>query len=79
MYDINGKVALITGGTGGIGSVFAKVLLQNSAKGVALLDINKNEDVLKGLLEEFGEGKVKFIQCDITDESSVKSKLKFIN
>ena len=39
LVDFTGKIAVVTGATGGIGYVCAKTLLESGAK-VALVDVN---------------------------------------
>jgi len=59
MLDLSGKVALVTGGSGGLGLEFAKRMLRAKAKGVCLADV-KEEDGSKAardLCETYGEGK----------------------
>lgn len=71
---LDGKVALITGGGGGIGYETARSLLWLGAKVViAEIDKAKGKSAELQLNEEFGEGNVLFIQSDIGQERSVKS------
>lgn len=58
--DLKDKVAVVTGGSGGIGAAMCKLLAEQGAK-VARLDINP----LKG-----EDGDALFIECDVTSESS---------
>lgn len=69
------KVALITGGAGGVGQAVAKKFLENGAK-VALVDIN--EEALKKATESLpGDNtKVKVISADVTNEDDVKKYVK---
>lgn len=75
MFDIKNKVAIITGGCGGIGLEYAQAFLENGAKTIALFDIDEE----KGLaienehLEKHGPNKLLFVKTDITDFNSFKS------
>ncbi|KAL7641376.1 UNVERIFIED_CONTAM: hypothetical protein RMT77_008516 [Armadillidium vulgare] len=64
-----GKVALITGGSGGVGEAVARAFLQKGAK-VCISDINEKQGkvVLKKLQSEFSENDVIFLRCDVGDE-----------
>lgn len=71
MSRLEGKVAVITGGTGGIGKVTAERFLKEGAK-VVLVDLM--EDALseaRDSLSPFGE--VLTVQADVTQESEVKN------
>ncbi|XP_047983409.1 secoisolariciresinol dehydrogenase-like isoform X1 [Salvia hispanica] len=61
---LEGKVALITGGCGGLGTATAKLFLQHGAK-VVIADIKQGD-------HHFGDG-MSFVQCDVTRESHVQS------
>ncbi|MGM0503840.1 MAG: SDR family NAD(P)-dependent oxidoreductase, partial [Bacteroidota bacterium] len=52
MKKFENKVALITGGSGGIGASVAKMLVDEGAK-VMLVDIN--EDALKEAINDIGK------------------------
>ena len=72
MKDFRGKVAVITGGAGGIGSAIARALLDEGAKVVI-------SDVEKGALDEAiadlskGGGEISGVVTDVTDPASVEA------
>ena len=72
-----GKVALVTGGAGGIGSAIARRLLADGAC-VMLTDIAAEAlgDVAGGLAPRFGADLVARHQADITDEAAVEALLR---
>ena len=70
MFDLNGKVALVTGASYGIGYAIAKALADAGAK-IVFNDINQ-ELVNKGLEAYKSDGiDAKGYVCDVTDESAV--------
>ncbi|WP_264336492.1 MULTISPECIES: SDR family NAD(P)-dependent oxidoreductase [unclassified Wolbachia] len=72
MGDLEGKIALITGASGGIGSAVAKRFVK---EGACVILISRSLDNLKPLyneIEELKEGSVKLIQLDLLDFESVK-------
>ena len=73
--NFNGKTALITGASVGIGRAVAHLMTHNGAK-VILLDINM--DKLKSVKEELKEyaENVLIYQCDVSDEISVNETVK---
>ncbi|KAL7630039.1 UNVERIFIED_CONTAM: hypothetical protein RMT77_019834 [Armadillidium vulgare] len=62
-----GRVALITGGAGGIGEALCRIFLEKGCK-VCLVDINADagNSLTKELQEEFGKANVMFAKCDVT-------------
>jgi rhamnulose-1-phosphate aldolase/alcohol dehydrogenase len=69
-----GRIALITGGAGGIGLAAAKRLL---AKGACVMVLDRDVDALNAchaeLDEAFGRDVVRSTVCDVTDESQVQA------
>ena len=71
-FDLKGKVAVVTGASGGLGADAARAYAQEGAD-VALLARRKEK--LDSLAEELESTGVKTlaVQCDVADEESVKN------
>ncbi len=69
-----GKIALVTGGAGGIGAATAARLLQDGAC-VMLADRDGAavEEVRNGFAKQFGKDVVRAATCDVTDETQVSA------
>ena len=71
MTKLNGKVALITGGTSGIGGAVAKLFAREGAKVVLSgRNINRGKSI-EAEIRKSG-GAAAFFACDISDENQVK-------
>ncbi len=70
--DLSGRVALITGASGGLGAQFARTL---SAAGAAVILASRRVEKLKELRAQIdGEGgDAHVIELDVTDHASIKS------
>jgi len=66
--DLNGKVALITGGSSGIGLAAAQILLRCGAT-VNVLDINPPDEIDPALDKD----KLVYTQCDVTSWPALRS------
>ncbi|KZC09507.1 PREDICTED: 15-hydroxyprostaglandin dehydrogenase [NAD(+)]-like [Dufourea novaeangliae] len=66
--NIDGKVAIVTGGANGIGFCTARKLLRNGAKAVALFDLGDSggESAAAELNNEFGKDRAIFVVCDVS-------------
>ena len=71
--SLEGRIALVTGGAGGIGGAIARRLLGEGAS-VAITDIDPAalEEAQKALAKEHGKDRVRAFRCDVTDETSVR-------
>ena len=67
MFDLSGRIALVTGGTGGIGGEIARALKSQGAK-VAIS--GTREDKLRALAESLG-GDVVALPCDLRNREAV--------
>ncbi|XP_076632424.1 uncharacterized protein LOC143347260 [Colletes latitarsis] len=76
--NIEGKVALVTGGANGIGFCTARKLLRNGAKAVALLDLTDSGggSAAADLNDEFGKDRATFIACDVSKNEQLKESFK---
>lgn len=74
-FDLKGKVALITGGAGLLGSVFGQALLEAGAR-VVLVDISKqNGKRAVRALSKKATGRVIFEQLDVTNKPALQDLL----
>jgi 2-dehydro-3-deoxy-D-gluconate 5-dehydrogenase len=67
-FDLKGKVALVTGGNGGIGLGLARGLVQAGAK---MAIAGRNEAKNSAALEELGAGAIA-VKADVNDAAAVK-------
>ncbi|KAH7007364.1 KR domain protein [Ilyonectria destructans] len=74
--EFEGKVVLVTGGTGGIGYACASMLASRGAS-VALLDIGKGIDQASRITKEFGRPALA-IECDVTRPEDVESAVNTV-
>ncbi|XP_077867874.1 uncharacterized protein LOC144357705 [Saccoglossus kowalevskii] len=67
MPEMNGKVAIITGGADGVGEALADDFLNRQAKGVYIIDINEKQgqETLNSLKDKHGAGRIQFRKCDV--------------
>ena len=73
--DINGKVAVVTGGASGIGQAVARRLAGAGGK-VAIFDLN--EDAGGAMVAELGADSCVFAKVNVVDEDSVKAGIEAV-
>lgn len=68
--DLSGRVALVTGGNGGIGGMFCRAL---AACGATVIVLGRNMERCKAVADEInaGGGQAAVITGDVTDEASM--------
>ena len=71
MFNLEGHVALVTGGNGGIGLAYARGLVKS---GAAVAIWGRNTEKNQTAIEELRSlgGNVQAFVCDVTDEAMVK-------
>ena len=74
MADLSGKIAVITGGTSGIGLAAAKNFIEHGAKVVIAGRSLSGADVAKSLGDE---ETVRFFQTDVSKEDDVKALMEY--
>ncbi|XP_032458036.1 alcohol dehydrogenase 1 [Nasonia vitripennis] len=76
--NVKDKVAIVTGGTGGIGFATVQALLRHGAKYVAIFDLDsmhtRAASCIHKVEEEFGKDKADFYTCDVTIQSEFAAR-----
>ncbi|XP_031357247.1 15-hydroxyprostaglandin dehydrogenase [NAD(+)]-like isoform X2 [Photinus pyralis] len=69
IFNIEGKIALVTGGAQGIGYATIDALLQAGVRGVTLVDENvaKGRSTAKSFNAKYGYGRVIFLAADVSN------------
>ena len=75
MFDLKGKVAIVTGGNGGIGLGMAQGLASAGARVVVAARNQTKSDAAVRALEKLG-GQPLSIAVDVADEASVNALIK---
>ncbi|KAI3407313.1 uncharacterized protein J3R85_021108 [Psidium guajava] len=69
---LEGKVAVITGGAGGIGESTARLFSKHGAK-VIVADVR--DDLGKSVCNDLGSENASFVHCDVSSESDVENAI----
>src|ERR1700704_412251 len=72
LMDINGKVALVSGGASGLGAATARMIV--SAEGRAVI-VDLNENLGQALAGELGDA-ARFVRADVSDPGEVEQAVK---
>lgn len=72
MFDLDGKCALVTGGSGGIGGAIARALHE---RGATVSVSGTRQEALDGLVRELG-GRACAILCDLFDPTAVEALVR---
>lgn len=70
--ELNNRVAVITGGSGGIGRAMAEAFLKEGAKGIVLADLD--DATVQEAAAQLG---CKGFACDVTDEAQIQALTQF--
>ncbi|WP_209329042.1 SDR family NAD(P)-dependent oxidoreductase [Lunatimonas salinarum] len=72
--ELDGKIAVITGGAGGIGLATARLFLEQGAAGVAVVDFNQSN--LDAAQQALSDDRVIWIQADVSTTEGVQKYMK---
>lgn len=71
----NGKVAIVTGASSGIGVAVAEGLVK---RGVKVVGLARRVDRLQELASKLGKDKFYFVQCDLRKEEDLLKAFKWV-
>lgn len=73
MPRLTGKVALITGGAGGIGQAAAR---QFTAEGASVVLVDREESALQGVVGSIGDDKASYVVADVSQPDETENYVK---
>ncbi|KAF4456359.1 short chain dehydrogenase reductase [Fusarium austroafricanum] len=76
LFDVQGIVAVVTGGGSGLGRFMTQALAENGAKRVYI--IGRRKQVLEDAVKQIGLDNVIPLQCDVTNPENLKAAALFI-
>lgn len=71
LFDVAGRVVIVTGGLGQLGRQFTRTLLERGAK-VAVFDLHPISADLASAWQELSEGHLLALEVDVTDRASIE-------
>lgn len=77
MFDLTGRVAVVTGASSGLGVAMAKALAKQGAEVAVLARRKEKLDEVVSEIEQAG-GKAFAVACDVTKEESVVEAAKTV-
>jgi NAD(P)-dependent dehydrogenase (short-subunit alcohol dehydrogenase family) len=79
LFDVSGKIVVITGGLGQIGAEFVKEFLRRDAKVAVLSRTASAQKAEKALTKEFAQhANLLLVQADITNKNSINNALDVV-
>lgn len=76
IFDLSGRVAVITGGNGGLGLGMARGLVKTGASVAIWARSEAKNEAAVAELEALGEGKAIALKCDVSDESQIEAAMQ---
>lgn len=76
IYDLKGKVILVTGASGDIGGACSEIFLKHGAD--VILHVHNNKKRIQRIANKFSKSKTFIIQCDGTSEIQVKEQFAIL-
>lgn len=71
---LQGKVAIVTGGSSGIGESVARLFADHGARMVVIVDIQ--DDLGNKVAQSIGVDRCTFLHCDVSDENQIKTTVE---
>lgn len=79
LFDINGNVTVITGGTGVLGREIARYLACNGARVVIMgRNADTGKKIVEAVTEQQPSGSIEFLKTDVLDAATVEANCKEI-
>lgn len=76
VFDLSGRIAVVTGGYGHLGSAMALALLSRNA---TVIVAGRNEEKFKAKFSSIDDSGLLFRHCDISDSDSIRHSFQKIN